>query len=92
MEKMQPDRQLLRQTSTTPILPVDRSRSSANVIAGAMDDNVHMQNSLQFLHAMQQAQKDCDFMVYPRVRHGIGDLQQQVHLFTRFQKFLKENL
>lgn len=62
------------------------------LIAGAMDDNVHMQNSLQFLHAMQKAQKDCDFMVYPRVRHGIGDLQQQVHLFTRFAKFLKENL
>ena len=62
------------------------------LIAGAMDDNVHMQNSFQFLHAMQQAQKDCDFMVYPRVRHGIGDLQQQIHLFTRFQKFLKENL
>jgi dipeptidyl-peptidase-4 len=62
------------------------------LIAGAMDDNVHMQNSFQFLHALQQAQKDCDFMVYPRVRHGIGDLQQQVHLFTRFAKFLKENL
>jgi dipeptidyl-peptidase 4 len=62
------------------------------LIVGAMDDNVHMQNSLQFLHAMQQAQKDCDFMVYPRVRHGIGDLQQQVHLFTRFAEFLQENL
>ena len=62
------------------------------LIVGAMDDNVHMQNSLQFLHAMQQAQKDCDFMVYPRVRHGIGDLQQLVHLFTRFAEFLQENL
>jgi len=62
------------------------------LIASAMDDNVHMQNSFQFLHALQQAQKDCDFMAYPRVRHGIGDLQQQVHLFTRFEKFLKENL
>ncbi|MEC8251652.1 MAG: DPP IV N-terminal domain-containing protein [Planctomycetota bacterium] len=62
------------------------------LIAGAMDDNVHMQNSFQFLHAMQQAQKDCDFMVYPRVRHGIGDLQQQIHLFTRFLRFLGEKL
>lgn len=62
------------------------------LIAGAMDDNVHMQNSLQFLHAMQKAGKDCDFMVYPRVRHGIGDLEQQLHLFARFERFLKENL
>lgn len=56
-----------------------------------MDDNVHMQNSFQFLHALQQAQKDCDFMGYPRVRQGIGDLNQQMHLFTRFEKFMREN-
>jgi dipeptidyl-peptidase 4 len=62
------------------------------LIAGAMDDNVHMQNSLQFLHAMQLAGKDCDFMVYPRVRHGIEDLQQQLHLFGRFERFLAEKL
>jgi dipeptidyl-peptidase-4 len=62
------------------------------LIAAAMDDNVHMQNSLQFLHAMQAAGKDCDFMVYPRVRHGIEDLQQQLHLFGRFERFLREKL
>ena len=65
---------------------------SLMLIAAAMDDNVHMQNSLQFLHAMQEAGKDCDFMVYPRVRHGIADLGQQVHLFTRFLRFLQEKL
>lgn len=58
----------------------------------AMDDNVHMQNSLQFLKAMQEAGKDCDFMVYPGVRHGIEDLQQQLHLFGRFERFLREKL
>lgn len=62
------------------------------LIAAAMDDNVHMQNSLQFLRALQAAGKDCDFMVYPGVRHGIESLDQQVHLFTRFAKFLKEHL
>lgn len=62
------------------------------LIAAAMDDNVHMQNSLQFLHALQAAGKDCDFMVYPRVRHGIEDLQQQLHLFGRFLRFLQEKL
>ncbi|MEO6594146.1 MAG: DPP IV N-terminal domain-containing protein [Planctomycetota bacterium] len=62
------------------------------LIAAAMDDNVHMQNSLQFLYALQQAGKDCDFMVYPRVRHGIEDLKQQVHLFAKFLRFLREKL
>ena len=62
------------------------------LMCAAMDDNVHMQNSLQFLYALQQAGKDCDFMVYPRVRHSIEDLQQQVHLWTRFLRFLQEKL
>lgn len=62
------------------------------LIAAAMDDNVHMQNSLQFLHAMQLAGKDCEFMVYPRVRHGIESLEQQLHLFGKFERFLKKHL
>lgn len=62
------------------------------LMCASMDDNVHMQNSLQFLKALQQSGKDCDFMVYPGVRHGIEDLQQQLHLFARFQRFLKEKL
>ncbi len=62
------------------------------LLCGAMDDNVHMQNSLQFLHALQAAGKDCDFMVYPRVRHGIESLPQQLHLWGRFERFLREKL
>jgi len=62
------------------------------LMCAAMDDNVHMQNSMQFLKALQEAGKDCDFMVYPGVRHGIEDLQQQLHLFARFGRFLKEKL
>jgi dipeptidyl aminopeptidase/acylaminoacyl peptidase len=53
---------------------------------------LHLQNSMQFLWAMQQAGKDCDFMVYPRVRHGIEGLAQQIHLFSRFLRFLQEKL
>ena len=37
-----------------------------------MDDNVHMQNSLQFIQELQQANKDSfEVMFYPRSRHGI---------------------
>jgi dipeptidyl-peptidase-4 len=60
--------------------------------AAAMDDNVHMQNSLQFLQALQMAGKDCDFMVYPGVRHGIETLPQQVHLFSRLLRFFERTL
>ena len=37
-----------------------------------MDDNVHMQNSIQLLSAIQDAGKDVEFMLYPGGRHGWG--------------------
>jgi dipeptidyl aminopeptidase/acylaminoacyl peptidase len=39
---------------------------------GLMDDNVHAQNSMQLVQALQQADRPFEVMVYPRNRHGIG--------------------
>jgi dipeptidyl aminopeptidase/acylaminoacyl peptidase len=44
------------------------------IIHGAIDDNVHIQNTLQFVHALQQADRDFQIMVYPQSRHGIGGM------------------
>jgi dipeptidyl-peptidase-4 len=38
---------------------------------GLIDDNVHPQNSLQLISALQAAGKDFEVMVYPGSRHGI---------------------
>jgi dipeptidyl-peptidase-4 len=37
---------------------------------GVMDDNVHMQNALQFMDALQKADKEFEVMFYPLARHG----------------------
>jgi dipeptidyl aminopeptidase/acylaminoacyl peptidase len=42
------------------------------VIHGLMDDNVHVQNTMQFVDELQKADKDFELMIYPRSRHGIG--------------------
>lgn len=42
------------------------------LIHGMMDDNVHMQNTVQFADALQKANKDFEMMLYPQSRHGIG--------------------
>jgi dipeptidyl aminopeptidase/acylaminoacyl peptidase len=42
------------------------------IVHGMMDDNVHMQNSVQFADALQKANKDFEMMFYPQARHGIG--------------------
>ena len=37
-----------------------------------MDDNVHMQNSLQLISRLQDIGKTFEFMIYPNGRHGWG--------------------
>ena len=48
-----------------------RSPSDIELVHGVMDDNVHVQNTLQLAHALQQATKDFEMMLYPTARHGV---------------------
>ena len=38
---------------------------------GSMDDNVHMQNTIQLIDQLQNYDKDFELMIYPNQRHGI---------------------
>lgn len=39
---------------------------------GIMDDNVHLQNTVQLMEELQRADKDFEVMFYPHARHGYG--------------------
>ena len=62
------------------------------LIHGTMDDNVHMQNSIQLILELQKAGKQFHFMLYPGTRHGIEDPHQLYHLRTLMTDFILENL
>ena len=65
------------------------------LVHGMMDDNVHFQNSVQFVYALQRAGKlNFTFMPYPAPtsRHGIGDPRQRRQLKALEWKFIQENL
>jgi dipeptidyl-peptidase-4 len=47
------------------------------LVHGLMDDNVHLQNSVQLVDALQRANKDFEMMFYPRARHGISGRHYQ---------------
>ncbi len=53
-----------------------------------MDDNVHMQNSLRLAWQLEQAGKLFRMVPYPRVKHGMADFRQQMHLFRTMESFL----
>ena len=42
------------------------------LIHGMMDDNVHVQNTIQLMDALQKANREFEVMLYPHARHGIG--------------------
>jgi dipeptidyl-peptidase-4 len=50
------------------------------LVHGTMDDNVHVQSTMQMVYALQQAGKDFELMLYPRARHGVEDAGQSLHL------------
>ena len=41
------------------------------LLHGLKDDNVHPENTIQLVHALQQANKQFELMLYPTARHGI---------------------
>ncbi len=44
---------------------------------GDMDDNVHLQNSVQLIDALMEEGKTFDFSLYPNQRHGYGGKKRE---------------
>ena len=65
---------------TAPRFAADELHGRMLLIHGTMDDNVHMQNSVQFAYELQRAGKPFEMMVYPKSRHGIADGRLNSHL------------
>jgi len=62
------------------------------LLHGTIDDNVHMQNTIQFAWELQQAGKPFEMMLYPKARHGVRDKKSVNHLNRLIFDFVKRNL
>ena len=62
------------------------------LIHGTMDDNVHLQNSVQLIHELQKAGKDFELMIYPKSRHGVSDDELSFHLQRLMTDFILRKL
>ena len=61
------------------------------LIHGAIDDNVHMANTMQFVYELQKAQKPFQLMLYPKSRHGVTDPSLVKHLRSTMLDFVLEH-
>ncbi|NQV33439.1 MAG: S9 family peptidase, partial [Phycisphaeraceae bacterium] len=58
------------------------------LIHGAIDDNVHIENTYKLVRALQTADKEFQLMIYPPNRHGIGGM----HYNRLTVDFIKQSL
>jgi dipeptidyl-peptidase-4 len=59
---------------------------------GTIDDNVHMQNTIQFIYELEKANKPYQLQLYPKSRHGVVDPALNAHMRAAMWKFIEENL
>lgn len=64
----------------------------ALLIHGVIDENVHLQNTLQLAERLQRAGQPFDLMLYPGNRHGIVDPVQNRHKYMTMAAFFRANL
>ena len=57
-----------------------------------MDNNVHLQHTVQMADEFQKAGKLFELMIYPRVRHGVRMSQHRLHFHRIKTDFLERRL
>jgi len=77
---------------SSPVHAAKNLHGKLLLIHGAIDDNVHMQNTIQFVYELQKAGKQFELMLYPKSRHGVTDPLLLKHMRQMMTDFILENL
>ena len=78
--------------NNSPINFAYKLKGNFLLIHGSADDNVHVQNSMQMIEALVQANKQFDWAIYPDKNHGIYGGKTRIQLFNKMTNFIKEKL
>lgn len=71
---------------------IDGLKGNLLIVHGTGDDNVHVQNTMQVVDALQNRAIQFDMMIYPNRNHRISGGKTQLHLFTKITNYLLEKL
>jgi dipeptidyl-peptidase-4 len=76
----------------SPLSHAEKIKGKYLLIHGAADDNVHLQNTMEFAERLVQAGVQFDMAVYTNRNHSIRGGNTTMHLYTKLTNWLKENL
>ena len=75
---------------------IDKLKNNSLLIThGTMDDNVHMQNTIQFINKAEDAEKMFELMLFPGERHGVRKkrvIEAKIELDFWLRKFFNKTL
>jgi dipeptidyl-peptidase-4 len=78
--------------TSSPLEAADKLKAALLLIHGTDDDNVHMQNTLNFLNALVKARRPFELYLQPGQKHGFGGETVRTYLYERLLDFFKKNL
>jgi dipeptidyl-peptidase-4 len=58
--------------SSSVLTYTDKYKGTLQIVHGVIDDNVHIQNSINLISKLQDSKKQFEFMEYSGGRHGWG--------------------
>ncbi|MBT3621161.1 MAG: S9 family peptidase, partial [Flavobacteriales bacterium] len=76
----------------SPINHVEKLKGHYLLVHGSADDNVHVQNTMEMISALVDANKQFDLFIYPDKNHGIYGGNTRYHLYKKMTDFILENL
>jgi dipeptidyl-peptidase-4 len=76
----------------SPILLADRLKGNLLLIHGSADDNVHLQNTMEYARALVDADKQFEMFVFTDKDHSIRGAKSRKYLYEKNISFLKRNL
>jgi dipeptidyl-peptidase-4 len=62
------------------------------LIHGTGDDNVHIENTVQFVQKLIEADLPYDLQIYPRKTHSLAGADVRTHLYTRILAHFEQYL
>ncbi len=75
-----------------PMAYADLLKGNYLLVHGTGDDNVHFQNSVEWINALIKNNKQFDMMIYPDRNHGIYGGNTRSHLYHLMTDYVLENL
>ncbi len=78
--------------SNSPINYADRLKGNYLLVHGTGDDNVHFQNAIDLITALEKAGKQFEMRVYPNKNHSIYGGNTRLNLYQLMTDFIERKL